>query len=157
MLEYDKNTFKRFITKFNKSNNCWIWTAFKDKDGYGVFRLNSQQHIQAHRFMYHINNFNKNIVNLLICHSCDNPSCVNPKHLFAGTHKDNVKDMFNKRRENKAIGKNLPHTKLTLQQVIEIRTKYIPRIYTMETLAKEYNVSKGSIQNIIEKVSYKYI
>ncbi len=64
------------------------------------------------------------IEELQVLHDCDNPSCCNPKHLFLGTCQDNVNDMFNKERENKAKGISHGMSKLTEEDVIKIREKY---------------------------------
>lgn len=72
---------------------CWEWGAGRDKDGYGLFR-----HYKAHRFSFSISN--GEIPNgLCICHTCDNPPCVNPAHLFAGTNTDNIRDRDFKKRQ----------------------------------------------------------
>lgn len=143
----------RFYSKINKTDTCWLWTNHLDKDGYGSMRVYKTR-LQAHRLSYIIHKNNK-IKNKLICHSCDNPTCVNPQHLFIGTHQDNVDDMFKKGRENKAKGFDLPQAKLSIDQAREIRAKWVPRKYTMKQLATEYGVSKGSIQKIIEHKVHK--
>jgi len=86
-----------FWTKIELSDNqCWLWTGAKDKDGYGLFKINRIMR-RAHRLMYEAfyGTFNKK---LLVCHTCDNPSCVRPKHLFLGTAKDNNNDAVRKGR-----------------------------------------------------------
>lgn len=92
-----KNIKERFFSKIKKTKKCWLWIAGKDLDGYGHFWLNGKT-IKAHRLSYCL--FNKNSIPKKICimHKCDNPSCVNPKHLIAGTMKDNMDDKNNKKR-----------------------------------------------------------
>ncbi len=88
-----KGTFEdRFNAKINKTDFCWLWTGTKDKKGYGHFDGN-----KAHRvaFFLEYKRINKD---LLICHRCDNPSCVRPDHLFEGTYSDNAKDSYAKGR-----------------------------------------------------------
>ena len=96
-----------FITRFKvHPNACWIWTGSKDKDGYGLFHARPN-HQKAHRFSYEL--FKGAIgKDLLVCHKCDNPSCVNPKHLWLGTYHDNLKDMYNKGNE-KPPYRNVTH------------------------------------------------
>jgi len=88
---------ERFWTKVDIKaiNDCWLWKAFKDKDGYG--RFNFGKEISAHRISY-ILTFGPIPQGLYVLHNCDNPSCVNPYHLKLGTHIDNVKDMKDRNR-----------------------------------------------------------
>lgn len=75
---------------------CWIWMGSKDKDGYGLISINSK-YIGAHRVSWKLH-FGPIPNNLFVCHHCDTPSCVNPYHLFLGTHQDNMKDAGRKHR-----------------------------------------------------------
>ena len=84
----------RFWNKVDKSGACWEWTASKDKDGYGLFHFNRKQ-VRAHRFAFGLDNIPKGMA---VCHTCDNPGCVNPDHLFLGTNLDNTQDMISKGR-----------------------------------------------------------
>lgn len=80
-------------------NGCWIWTRAKNKDGYGyLFYEGKMQRVT--RLSYAL--FNGNISdNKLVLHKCDNPSCINPEHLFLGTHADNANDRNSKGRQAK--------------------------------------------------------
>ncbi len=92
-----------------------------------------------------------------VCHSCDNPYCVNPEHLWVGTHHDNHRDKMNKGRHNngRSPGELNGSSKLTQSQVDEIRARYSPRKVTMEQLAREYGVAKSTISFIVKRVSWK--
>lgn len=88
----------RFWAKVDKSNgpdSCWIWIGTKRPLGYGVFRIDGHT-VRAHRLAYEFTI--GPIGDLHACHKCDNPSCVNPSHIFLGTHLDNMRDMFAKNR-----------------------------------------------------------
>jgi hypothetical protein len=114
--------FDRFLSKIDKQENgCWIWTAYKDKDGYGSIQIDKLNKIRSHRFSYcYYNNINYNILTKDECilHRCDRPSCVNPEHLFKGTHIDNMKDKVIKGRQAKG---ELIKRKLTPDIVNNIR------------------------------------
>lgn len=107
-----QNWMDRFLSKieFIPFHECWEWSTYKDKDGYGYFSTvenGKKMNRKAHRMSYML--FNGPIVKgLWVLHKCDNPSCVNPKHLFLGTAKDNAIDRDIKGR---AYGPNKTHCK----------------------------------------------
>lgn len=77
-------------------SDCFLWVKNKDKDGYGkIFWAN--KHWRVHRLMFFLST-GVDPTNKLICHKCDNPSCANPKHLFAGTPLSNMQDKVEKGR-----------------------------------------------------------
>lgn len=99
---------QRFETKFVKGepDECWEWLAWRDKDGYGNTTL-SGKFWRANRASYRIYK-GKIEDGLHVLHTCANPPCVNPNHLFLGTSKDNVNDMLAKGRGNPPKGENHP-------------------------------------------------
>lgn len=83
-----------------KAGECWTWTASVDGKGYGQFcHAGGKSTMRAHRFAYE-RAFGPVPDGLLVCHTCDNRRCVNPAHLFVGSHSDNMKDMRRKGRGN---------------------------------------------------------
>jgi len=89
----------RFFTHvhiYNSNNSCWTWIGNKNKQGYGYFGLNGKTW-KAHRLVW-VFAFGKIPGGIFVLHKCDNPMCVNPSHLFLGTHKDNMDDMVAKGR-----------------------------------------------------------
>ena len=130
----------RFWSKVDKcgDDECWPWTATKSRLGYGKFTLGVNNKVNAHRYSYEIAN-GPIPDGMLVCHGCDNPPCVNPKHLFVGTHKDNMQDAVKKGRA--ARGSRLPQTKLTDAQVLEAVSLAKDRSRTIESVAKLYGIS----------------
>jgi hypothetical protein len=91
-------TEKKFWDKARADtrDGCWNWTAYKDKDGYGIITLHGKSY-RAPRFAYMLENGEVDD-SLQVLHTCDNPSCVNPRHLRLGTNADNVRDRESKGR-----------------------------------------------------------
>jgi len=83
--------------KINKENGCWEWQAYRNKKGYGTFDIGEKGTL-SHRVSYKL--FIGYLEqNMLVCHKCDNPCCVNPFHLFKGTNRDNFEDSLKKGRK----------------------------------------------------------
>lgn len=147
------NIEKRFWSKVRKTNTCWLWEATRSLTGYGSIRIEKTM-IRAHRLSWELHN-GKIPKGLFVLHKCDHPSCVNPKHLFLGSMKDNCVDRNNKNRQAK--GENNGTTKLKEYQVLQIRQKYEPYKYTLAKLGKEYNVSDQTIHDIITRKQWKHL
>ena len=101
---------QRFNKKYviNEDTDCWEWQNATNNIGYGMFRWTSGKMRTAHRASYEI--YKGPIPEgMIVCHTCDNPKCVNPEHLWVGTRKDNYDDMVSKgRRVTPMIGKKMP-------------------------------------------------
>lgn len=105
----------------NSITNCWNWNKTKTIQGYGRIKVNKKLYL-PHRLSYE--EFIGPIGDLCVLHKCDNPSCINPEHLFLGTKKDNVQDMFNKGRENPRKGIYNGNSKLKPHHILKIRSLF---------------------------------
>lgn len=148
---------ERFWEKVDKSGDCWIWTGRRSGSmGYGRFNVDRETALVAHRVAY-ILATGPIPSGMLLCHSCDNPPCVNPAHLFIGTAKDNHDDMRAKRRENYLIGERHQHALLTNDQVKSLRQRYQSRESSLDELVAEYGLRRRTIQQILRGKRYQEV
>lgn len=90
---------ERFWAKVDKSGECWLWLGSRNEEGYGRIGIGgSGNTAAAHRLSWEMANGQKIPSDLVACHKCDNPPCVNPAHIFIGTKKDNAQDAARKGR-----------------------------------------------------------
>lgn len=154
-----KNTeedFWKFVDK-DGPNGCWEW-AGSCRRGYGQFRYNGENR-PAHRFSYElafgeIPVLDRHYGTMCVCHKCDNRKCVNPDHLFAGTPGDNNRDTQRKGRQRVACGEARKSSKLTPEQVLEIRRI---RGKSCSAIGKEYGVGAQAIHKILVGQLWKHI
>lgn len=127
---------------------CWLWTGSKDR--YGKFSPggHSPVPLNAHRVSYELA-YGPVPDGKQICHECDNPPCVNPSHLFAGTADENMKNMRTKGRDRHASGEEAGKSRLTWEQVREIRRRHAVGDVSMRALAREYNIAYPAIAYIV--------
>lgn len=148
----------RFWSKVNKSSGCWNWVGFCGRQGYGIFYI-GRRPFKAHRVSWTIHNgkipHHDSANGMCVLHHCDNPSCVNPDHLFLGTNSDNVADMVKKDRQCTHIGTLNTCAKLTDIQVRVIRSRH-PLIMQTE-LAKIFSVLPSTINNVVKRRTWKHI
>lgn len=121
--------------------------------GYGMISIGEKM-VTSHRAAYELY-IGKITDGLHVLHKCDNPSCVNPDHLFLGTNADNVRDRDNKGRGAKLKGELNGNSKLTVDDVIAIRSIY-PKL-SMPKLSKKYGVSIKLIWNIVNRQAWKHV
>ena len=151
----DGNAVDRFHKKYEISESgCWIWTAGTRPNGKGVLYprhwTDDGKSIGAHRFSFELS---RGAIpkGMYVCHKCDTPLCVNPDHLFIGTHHDNMRDMVTKRRSFTGRGKDKKgRAKLTNQQADQIRKMEISH----SKLAAMFGVSQTTISRIKRGESY---
>jgi len=149
----DEKTIARFWAKVRRGTDseCWEWIAHRNRDGYGHIYI-AKRLLRAHRVSWVIA-FGNIEDGACVLHRCDNPSCVNPKHLFIGTHKDNVEDMRNKGRQRwiKAGEKRI---KLSREQVEMLRGDKANGASSTQ-LAAKYGISRSHARRIANGTKWK--
>ena len=158
------NLIDRFKAKYeiDPLTKCWNWTASTNGRGYGRIGLDGGK-VYAHRLSWELKNGpipeNKDAHGICVLHKCDNPSCVNPDHLFIGTQSENVADMMEKGRGGYTAHKGEAHggSKLYESDVIEIRSIYSKGKTSQRALAKIFNVNQGQIWKIVNLKSWSHI
>ena len=135
-------------------NGCHIFTGSKDECGYGRI-YKDKKLVRLHRAMYE--KIHGEIPKkMVIMHKCDVPACINPKHLMLGTQGMNIKDMFDKKRDNILHSENHGMAKLTNIDIPIIRK----RLFNGDTcisIAKDYEVSEGMIRHIKNNRAWRHI
>ena len=157
-MAYNRLSLEEKLTsKAEWRDGCLVFTGQRDRKGYGILRLDGKLQ-RAHRLMYELTH-GKISTGGVVRHTCDQPSCINPAHLVIGSQADNVRDMFERNRQNKAQGEACGQSKLTPSQVIEIRQSYIKGKYGggAGALAKRFGVSKPSVQAILRGDTWRHL
>ena len=124
------------------NSGCWLWLGGTTPKGYGMLRVDGVMR-RAHRVSYAAYN-DEPIGDLHVLHKCDNPTCVNPDHLFLGTNQDNVDDRVRKGRNGKLLGENNHQAKLSEEDIVAIRASSSDNI----ALASMYGVSRSLVSLI---------
>lgn len=164
LLEYNKEKFWSKVAITANDKLCWNWQAGKTDDGYGHYYLGYRQ-LRANRAAY-ILYYGIEPNDKIVCHKCDNPACVNPHHLFLGTYKENSEDMVSKGRSAKgekhgSVTKKgqykLPNTKLTAEQVIEMRELHLKEGIGARRLARKYGVCASNCSSILSRKTWVHV
>lgn len=144
----------RFSKFVKKTDTCWLWIGSKFENNYGKFWVSGKNR-KAHRVSYEIH---KGDIpkGMFVCHSCDNPSCVNPEHLFVGTPKDNTRDKFAKGRDNTPKGAGHYAAKLTEHDIPLIRQAH-QEGFTQKVIATTFGVSNATIRDILTRKIWKHV
>lgn len=185
--EWDDSFRKRFWSKVDCSGGvdaCWPWMAFCNPvpgQNYGLTRVPGRRTRGAHRVAYALAHAEGIPVGLYVCHHCDNPPCCNPRHLFVGTHQDNVDDKVSKGRQSRGErhseirkrvaarggshgskthpemwrrGVDRPDAAFTASEVHGIRVMYSLGGITLQEIATRYGVSKSTISRLVRRKTY---
>lgn len=134
---------KRMDNYLVQDNGCWLWNGTSKTNGYGTMPVNGKTKM-VHRLAYE-KAYGEIPEGLMVCHKCNTRLCINPDHLYVGTHNDNMKDMAN---SDVMKGEANPQSILTQSQVLEIRQHIQERKIVYRELAKMYGVSRTAIKDI---------
>jgi hypothetical protein len=151
--------FNRFLARVSikGKDECWEWLGRVDDEGRGLFDWQAEDIMLASMASYTF--FvgpipRRNGRRLCVCHSCDNPLCVNPFHLWIGTQKQNIHDMMAKGRENMYYdrrGERNPKAKLDQRIVEYIRSEHRRGHRSLSELARRFNVSVSAVWDIVHE------
>ena len=151
-MQFTQNEIARYTKSFYQSgpNECWEWLGAKDKDGYGTFTIlkdGKRLKFRVHRISYLLE-IGKFDFKLLVLHTCDNPPCVNPKHLFLGTHLDNTRDCIRKGRKANTSGElngNYQYSETILEEIRRLHRQG----FTQTKLIEIFGLSKGHMNRVV--------
>jgi HNH endonuclease/helix-turn-helix resolvase-like protein len=152
---FDEGFLARFRSRFQQRDldECWNWTSTLNDYGYGIIWFDNHNR-GAHRVAYALSTGEILVESDVICHKCDNSVCVNPRHLFKGTHEINARDRHAKGRTKVLHGAVHPNTHLTEDDAKAIREKYLDG-EIIRVIATQYNVSEAQVQRIGTNQAWK--
>lgn len=153
------NKPEAFWRHVEKTDGCWIWIggtrqAINSNIRYGRFGINNVTWA-AHRFSWKLTH-GKLARTIQVLHNCDNGLCVNPSHLFVGTHQDNMRDRNEKGRAARNYGNLNGQAKLSAHDIVPIRCLYDSG-KTMAEIAHRYSVSRPCISLILSRKNWRHI
>lgn len=152
-LQLVRAASERFWSKVDQQgmDDCWLWTAGCFSDGYGAFWIDNRT-VKAHRIALLLATDSWDQC-LLTCHSCDNPRCCNPRHLFSGTEGDNQRDMRRKGRGFTPHGSGHPLSKLTDDDIHQIRAS----TETHAAIAHQFNINQPLVTRIKKRTRWAHV
>lgn len=146
---------ERFWSKVDKSGDCWIWLGARAPSGYGMFGWVHGTAHRAHRVAFELTH--GAIPNgMFVLHSCDNRRCVNPAHLRAGTHAENMRDMRTRGRQARQRGERCGTAKLTEANARIARACFLDGV-PVRLIAERFGVSRSGIEKIVKRESWGHL
>jgi len=133
--------------------DCVMWDGAVDKDGYGLLSTDGKAH-RANRFFLEKKLGRPLGAGMWALHTCDEPGCVNPEHLWEGTRDDNREDMLEKGRE--ARGESHGLAKLTDSQIAEIRHLYASGV-TQDVIGAKFNVTGNNVGFVVRGATWRHV
>lgn len=160
-LAYDAARFERAVERFwskvehGEPDDCWWWTASRNKAGYGILNFAGKSKL-AHRVAWELQNDAKIPDGLSACHRCDQPACVNPRHIYLGTHQDNANDATERGRWNHKRGEDNAVSKLTNKDVREIVARF-NNGESGRAIAADYDIGSSVVHNIMSGKTWSHL
>ncbi len=155
-VNFTPNQLSRFWKKISKDgeNGCWKWLNAKDKDGYGKITIQATD-MRAHRLSWiiHRGHIPKNA---LVLHTCDNPECTNPEHLYDGNNTNNMRDREARNRIQHRKGEDCNFSTLTSELIIKIRAMRSAGSKQLE-IANLFGISRPHVSAICSRRVWKHI
>lgn len=141
------------------NSGCWLWLGAVNEKGYGRISIGSRRGgtarmLSAHRVAYSAYSREAIPDGLNVCHQCDNPSCINPGHLFLGTQAENVSDMYGKGRARPSSGEAHHNAKITQAIANEIRRLRATGL-TRRKIEIALGLSRGVVENVVAGKTWK--
>jgi predicted XRE-type DNA-binding protein len=143
----------KFVDKKGE-DECWLWTSCI-RNNYGNFSVKNKT-LRPHRIIYELT-YDKIPDGMFVCHKCDIPLCCNPKHLFLGTHTDNMQDMVKKGRLPSQIGEKSHTAKLSEESVRKIRELHKTGNYYQRQIAAMFKISRQRVSAIITGKCWEHV
>lgn len=135
---------------------CHLWTAATTDFGYGKLSDGKKSWLHAHRVSYQL--YKGEVPDdKCVLHTCDNPACVNPEHLYLGSYKDNAADRENRKRGNHPKGTKHHKNVLLQSQVYEIRDAFDTGKYSFSELGRIYGIEGKSVADIVDRKNWKHL
>ena len=152
-----EQTVERFWSKVerNHPDACWWWMASKNQTGYGLFSFAGKPKL-AHRVAWELQNDATIPDGLLACHTCDQPACVNPRHIYIGTHQDNANDVTERDRRNHRRGEDNGVSKLTNRDVLEIVARF-NKGESGRVIAADYDIGSSVVHNVMKGKTWSHL
>jgi hypothetical protein len=167
----DREHFWKKVDQSGGPDSCWLWMGSKDRKGYGDWHLrrgNERGKFRAHRMAYFLA-YGVDPGNLFVCHTCDQPACCNPKHLWCGTNTDNNRDSAAKGRkkwkaehhwrqhpDDIVRGERNGLSKLKETDVVEIRRLHASGLFQYQ-IGKMFGVTPHAIWCIVNRKTWKHV